>query len=75
MLKARWSVCVTVLAVVDEIVNSAKLVTKTPLEKKGGENCLPVPPYARYNIGNSNLENLLDSEAVTNLGKCAIRDL
>lgn len=29
-------------------------------EKKNGEDGLPVPPYAVYNIGNSNPENLLD---------------
>lgn len=29
-------------------------------EKKNGENGLPIPPYAVYNIGNSNPENLLD---------------
>ena len=29
-------------------------------ERKTGEDGLPVPPYAVYNIGNSNPENLLD---------------
>ena len=29
-------------------------------EKKNGEDGLPIPPYAVYNIGNSNPENLLD---------------
>ena len=29
-------------------------------EKATGEDGLPVPPYAVYNIGNSNPENLLD---------------
>ena len=29
-------------------------------EKKAGEDGLPIPPYAVYNIGNSNPENLLD---------------
>ena len=29
-------------------------------EKKNGEDGLPLPPYAVYNIGNSNPENLLD---------------
>ena len=29
-------------------------------DRKTGEDGLPVPPYAVYNIGNSNPENLLD---------------
>lgn len=29
-------------------------------EKKNGEDGLPIPPYAVYNIGNQNPENLLD---------------
>lgn len=29
-------------------------------ERKNGEDGLPLPPYAVYNIGNSNPENLLD---------------
>lgn len=29
-------------------------------ERKSGEDGLPVPPYAVYNIGNQNQENLLD---------------
>lgn len=29
-------------------------------EKAVGEDGLPIPPYAVYNIGNSNPENLLD---------------
>ncbi len=29
-------------------------------EKQNGEDGLPLPPYAVYNIGNSNPENLLD---------------
>ena len=30
------------------------------LEKKNGEDGLPIPPYAVYNIGNNSPENLLD---------------
>ena len=30
------------------------------LEKRNGEDGLPVPPYAVYNIGNSQPENLLE---------------
>ena len=33
-------------------------------EKKNGEDGLPLPPYAVYNIGNSNPENLLDFVAI-----------
>lgn len=45
---------------VDDIVKGIKLVMdKAPL-KKNGEDGLPVPPYAVYNIGNNNPENLLD---------------
>ena len=29
-------------------------------EKKNGEDGLPIPPYAVYNIGNNQPENLLD---------------
>ena len=29
-------------------------------DRKNGEDGLPVPPYALYNIGNNNPENLLD---------------
>ena len=45
---------------VDDIVHGVKLVMQAPPEKKEGEDGLPVPPYALYNIGNSNPENLLD---------------
>ena len=31
-----------------------------PPKKSMGEDGLPIPPYAVYNIGNSNPENLLD---------------
>ncbi|MEG0170353.1 NAD-dependent epimerase/dehydratase family protein, partial [Anaerorhabdus sp.] len=45
---------------VDDIVEGVKRVMfKAPL-KKQGEDGLPIPPYAIYNIGNSNPENLLD---------------
>lgn len=45
---------------VDDIVEGVVRVMKKPPEKKNGEDGLPVPPYAIYNIGNSNPENLLD---------------
>lgn len=45
---------------VDDIVEGViKVMQKAP-EKKKGEDGLPVPPYAVYNIGNNQPENLLD---------------
>ena len=43
---------------IDDIVEGVKRVMQTAPEKK--EDGLPIPPYAVYNIGNSNPENLLD---------------
>ncbi len=45
---------------VDDIVEGIKRVMQHAQEKKDGEDGLPLPPYAVYNIGNSNPENLLD---------------
>ena len=45
---------------VDDIVEGIVRVMMRAPEKKTGEDGLPVPPYAVYNIGNSNPENLLD---------------
>ncbi len=45
---------------VDDIVEGVKRVMQSPPEKKCGEDGLPIPPYAVYNIGNSHPENLLD---------------
>ena len=45
---------------VDDIVYGVKLVMQGAPERKLGEDGLPVPPYAVYNIGNNNPENLLD---------------
>ena len=45
---------------VDDIVEGVcRVMTKAP-ERATGEDGLPLPPYAVYNIGNSNPENLLD---------------
>lgn len=45
---------------IDDIVEGiVRVMSKAP-EKKNGEDGLPIPPYAVYNIGNSNPENLLD---------------
>ncbi len=45
---------------VDDIVEGIKRVMCHAPEKEIGEDGLPLPPYAVYNIGNSNPENLLD---------------
>lgn len=45
---------------VDDIVEGVIRVMKKAPERKNGEDGLPIPPYAVYNIGNSNPENLLD---------------
>lgn len=45
---------------VDDIVEGVIRVMEKPPEKKNGADGLPTPPYAVYNIGNSNPENLLD---------------
>lgn len=56
---------------VDDIVEGVKRVMQHAPEKQNGEDGLPLPPYAVYNIGNSNPENLLDF--VTILQKELIR--
>ncbi|MHC9411565.1 NAD-dependent epimerase/dehydratase family protein [Clostridium perfringens] len=45
---------------IDDIVEGVKRVMQAPPERENGEDGLPIPPYAVYNIGNSNPENLLD---------------
>lgn len=45
---------------VDDIVEGVIRVMQKAPERKKGEDGLPVPPYALYNIGNSHPENLLD---------------
>ena len=45
---------------VDDIVEGVKRVMAKAPARKVGEDGLPEPPYAVYNIGNSNPENLLD---------------
>lgn len=45
---------------VDDIVEGVKRVMMRAPAKKDGEDGLPLPPYALYNIGNSKPENLLD---------------
>ena len=45
---------------VDDIVEGVLRVMQKAPERRIGDDGLPVPPYAVYNIGNSNPENLLD---------------
>ncbi len=45
---------------IDDIVEGVMRVMAKAPEKKDGEDGLPLAPYAVYNIGNSNPENLLD---------------
>ena len=45
---------------VDDIVEGVIRVMQKPPQKQVGEDGLPVPPYAVYNIGNNQPENLLD---------------
>jgi len=45
---------------IDDIVEGVVRVMQHAPEKAVGEDGLPVPPYAVYNIGNSSPENLLD---------------
>lgn len=45
---------------VDDIVEGIVRVMRKAPEKKNGEDGLPIPPYAVYNIGGGQPENLLD---------------
>lgn len=45
---------------IDDIVEGVKRVMQGTPEKKNGEDGLPIPPYAIYNIGNHDPVNLLD---------------
>lgn len=45
---------------IDDIVEGVVRVMQGAPNKTTGDDGLPIPPYAVYNIGNSNPENLLD---------------
>lgn len=45
---------------IDDIVTGVEKVMQKAPDRATGEDGLPVPPYALYNIGNNNPENLLD---------------
>ena len=52
--------CMRDFTYIDDIVEGVIRVMQGAPEKKTGEDGLPIPPYAVYNIGNQNPENLLD---------------
>lgn len=52
--------CMRDFTFIDDVVEGVIRVMKGAPEKKTGEDGLPVPPYAVYNIGNNAPENLLD---------------
>ena len=52
--------CMRDFTYVDDIVEGVIRVMQGAPEKKTGEDGLPIPPYAVYNIGNSSPENLLE---------------
>lgn len=52
--------CMRDFTYVDDIVEGIVRVMKGAPEQRNGEDGLPIPPYAVYNIGNSDPVNLLD---------------
>ena len=52
--------CLRDFTYVDDIVEGVIRVMQHAPEKRAGEDGLPEPPYAVYNIGNNHPENLLD---------------
>ena len=51
--------CMRDFTYVDDIVEGIRRVMQAAPEHKDGEDGLPLPPYAVYNIGNNQPENLL----------------
>ena len=52
--------CMRDFTYVDDIVEGVVRIMQGAPEKKQGEDGLPLPPYAVYNIGNNQPENLLN---------------
>lgn len=52
--------CMRDFTYVDDIVEGVVRVMQKAPDKMNGEDGLPLPPYAVYNIGNNNPEKLLD---------------
>ena len=57
---------------IDDIVEGVIRVMGKAPERKIGEDGLPVPPYALYNIGNNNPENLMEFVKILS-GACRSR--
>ena len=57
---ARYGNCKRDFTYVDDIVEGVLRVMQGAPEKMAGEDGLPLPPYAVYNIGGGQPENLLD---------------
>ena len=56
----NYGKCMRDFTYIDDIVTGVeKVIGKVP-DKATGEDGLPIPPYALYNIGNNHPENLLD---------------
>ena len=62
MLHSLCAIIVRVAAgfQIDDIVEGVIRVMQKAPERALGEDGLPIPPYAVYNIGNNQPENLLD---------------
>ena len=52
--------CMRDFTYVDDIVEGVVRIMQGAPEKRNGEDGLPIPPYAVYNIGNNQPENLLN---------------
>jgi UDP-glucuronate 4-epimerase len=52
--------CMRDFTYIDDIIEGVINVTQKPPEQKTGEDGLPIPPYAIYNIGKGQPESLLD---------------
>ncbi len=56
----NYGKCLRDFTYIDDIVEGILRVMEHAPEKQTGEDGLPLPPYALYNIGNNHPENLLD---------------
>ncbi len=56
----NFGYCMRDFTYVDDIVEGVVRIMQGAPEKRNGEDGLPLPPYAVYNIGNNQPENLLN---------------
>ena len=56
----NYGICMRDFTYIDDVVEGVVRVMKKAPVRQTGEDGLPVPPYALYNIGNSKPESLLD---------------